>query len=88
MLNIPKNDRIGLAEDVCAKKKRTFWDDPALGEKLDGIPQGERGVIIRMALRQYFGIAPGSTPPPDPVRDVEQLRSIFQLFAGAHRAQK
>jgi len=38
------------------KKKRTFWDDPSIGQKLDAIPENEMSTIIRMALRQWFGI--------------------------------
>ena len=37
------------------KKKRTFWDDPTIGPKLDAIPENEMSTIIRMALRQWFG---------------------------------
>lgn len=37
-------------------KNRSFKDDPALAEELDSIPKNERSTVIRMALRQYFGI--------------------------------
>lgn len=43
------------------RKRRTFWDDPVIGEKLDELPEKERSVNIRMALRRYFGI-PNTKP--------------------------
>lgn len=43
-------------KEVLVKVKRTFWDDPEIGEKLDGLPDGEMSYEIRKALRQYFGI--------------------------------
>lgn len=49
------------------KKKRTFWDGGStLGEKLDSIPENEMSTIIRMALRQWFGL-PNSKPKTEPV---------------------
>ncbi|WP_152671363.1 hypothetical protein [Desulfosporosinus acididurans] len=61
------------------RRRRTFWDDPGIAKKLDAIPEGERGVVIRMALRSYFNINPGATPPPDSAQgNAEQLRAIFQ----------
>lgn len=39
-------------------KNRSFKDDPALAQELDLIPKNERSTVIRMALRQYFGITP------------------------------
>lgn len=35
---------------------RAFRDDAEIGKRLDMIPKNERSTIIRMALRQYFGI--------------------------------
>jgi hypothetical protein len=35
-------------------KKRYFWSDKILDTKLDTIPEGERSVHIRIALREYF----------------------------------
>jgi len=46
MLNIRKVKR----------KKRTFWDDPFIGERLDDLPDDEMSVTIRMALRNWFGL--------------------------------
>jgi len=46
------------------KKRRTFWDDPSIGPRLDAIPDGELSTIVRMALRQYFGISPSKPPEP------------------------
>ena len=46
-------------------KKETFWTDRPIAEKLACIPDGERAVIIRMALRQYFGIT--ASKPPEPI---------------------
>lgn len=39
------------------KRKRTFWDDELIGPKLDAIPEHEMSVIIRIALRDWFGLA-------------------------------
>jgi len=38
------------------KKKETFWTSGPLMEKLATIPEGEKSVIIRMALRDWFGL--------------------------------
>jgi len=46
-------------------KKETFWTDEPIAEKLKDIPDGERAVIIRMALRQYFGIS--TSKPAEPI---------------------
>jgi len=54
------------------KKKETFWADEPIMEKLATIPEGEKSFVIRMALRQYFGIT--SCKPPEPItRDTAQL---------------
>lgn len=46
-------------------KKETFWTDQPIAAKLKDIPDGERAVTIRMALRQYFGIT--ASKPPEPI---------------------
>lgn len=38
------------------RKYRSFRDDEQIGKKLDSIPKNEKSTVIRMALRQYFGI--------------------------------
>lgn len=43
------------------EKKETFWADAQLSQQLATIPRSEKSTIIRMALRQYFGIS-GSKP--------------------------
>ena len=57
------------------KKKRTFWDDPSIGQKLDAIPNNEMSTIIRMALRQYFGIA--NTKPVEPITAQQVARELM-----------
>jgi len=44
---------------------RSFRDDEQIAKKLDAIPKSEKSTIIRMALRQYFGIS--ASKPPDPI---------------------
>ena len=44
------------------EKKETFWADAQLTEKLATIPRSEKSTVIRMALRQYFGITSGNKP--------------------------
>ena len=36
--------------------KETFWSDKQLSERLATITHGEKSFIIRMALRDYFGM--------------------------------
>ena len=36
--------------------KETFWSDEQLSERLSTITHGEKSFIIRMALRDYFGM--------------------------------
>jgi hypothetical protein len=36
--------------------KETFWSDKQLSERLSTITHGEKSFIIRMALRDYFGM--------------------------------
>lgn len=38
-------------------KKEYFLIDKPLQEKLSKIPRGEKSVVIRMALRDYFGLS-------------------------------
>ena len=38
------------------KEKQTFWADEQLTEKLAAIPENEKSTVIRMALRDYFGL--------------------------------
>ena len=38
------------------KEKQTFWADEQLTEKLATIPENEKSTVIRMALRDYFGL--------------------------------
>ena len=64
-------------------KKETFWTDRPIAEKLKDIPDGERAVIIRMALRQYFGIT--ASKPPEPITpDAARLvaRELMQSMKG------
>lgn len=64
------------------KKKETFWADAQLSEHLATIPRSEKSTIIRMALRQYFGIPARkqieSTITPDVAQQVarELMRNI------------
>ena len=59
-------------------KKETFWTDRPIAEKLASIPDGERAVIIRMALRQYFGISPSK--PPEPITPDDARRIAQELM--------
>ena len=38
------------------EKKVAFWVDAQIAEKLSTIPKCEKSTIIRMALREWFGI--------------------------------
>jgi len=60
---------------------RSFRDDEQIARKLDEIPKNEMSTIIRMALRQYFGITvskPTEPITPDAARLVarELMQSI------------
>jgi len=44
---------------------RSFRDDEQIAKKLDEIPKNEMSTIIRMALRQYFGIS--TSKPTEPI---------------------
>lgn len=46
-------------------KYRSFRDDEQIGKKLDLIPKNEKSTVIRMALRQYFGIS--DETPAEPI---------------------
>lgn len=48
-LNIPKAEETFLT-------KITFWADDQLIEKLATVKKGERSFIIRLILRDYFGL--------------------------------
>lgn len=74
------------------KKRRTFWDDPSIGPKLDAIPEGELSTIVRMALRQYFGvnaskpdpitpISPTVTPEEEPLT-LDEAKEVVRLMLG------
>jgi len=73
------------------KKKQTFWADAQLSEKLSTIPRNEKSTIIRMALRQYFGISTDQIVADDDARLVakrprpkeEQIKKPRHL--GGHR---
>lgn len=72
-MNSQKNE-----SDVLAKKrKRTFWDDPEIGKRLDALPDREMSYEVRVALRKHFGIS--QVPEPSP-NDTEQLRTLFRLL--------
>jgi len=47
------------------EKKETFWADEPLTAKLATIPRSEKSTVIRMALRQYFGIS--ASKPVEPI---------------------
>lgn len=56
------------------EKKETFWADAQLHKKLSAIPKSEKSTVIRMALRQYFGITgtdkSGESITPDDARQI------------------
>jgi len=54
------------------EKKQTFWADAQLSEKLSTIPRSEKSTVIRMALRQYFGIT-YTNPPVEPTPEKPTL---------------
>jgi len=54
------------------RKYRSFRDDEQIGEQLDAVPKNERSTIIRMALRQYFGI---TSKPSEPSKLVGPIAS-------------
>lgn len=49
-MNIQKNRKKVLV------KKETFWSDATLSERLSLIPGREKSFVIRMALRDWFGL--------------------------------
>jgi len=51
---------------------RSFRDDEQIARKLDEIPRSEKSTIIRMALRQYFGISTPSPITPTDARTIAQ----------------
>ena len=63
-------------------KKETFWTDAPIAAKLNEIPEGEKAVIIRMALRQYFGIT--GSKPMEPTADkpltLEEAKQVARLM--------
>jgi hypothetical protein len=65
------------------EKKETFWADAPLCEKLSTIPKGEKSTIIRMALRQWFGITSSKSVEPI-TADTAQLiaRELMQNMKG------
>jgi len=67
------------------KKRRTFWDDPIIGPKLDAIPENEVSTIIRMALRQWFSIA---TKPPEPLTPTDARLVARELMQSLRENEK
>ena len=55
-MNIPKSGKKVLSKRDKFLTKETFWSDEQLSEKLATITHGEKSFIIRMALRDYFGM--------------------------------
>jgi len=53
-------------EVIPTEKKQTFWADEPINAKLAAIPRSEKSTVIRMALRQYFGIT-GTSRPVEPI---------------------
>lgn len=54
--------RQNFEEVIPLEKKQTFWADEPINAKLSEIPRSEKSTVIRMALRQWFGIT-GSKEP-------------------------
>ena len=55
-MNIPKDGKKVLDQKDKFLTKETFWADPQLSERLANITHGEKSFIIRMALRDWFGM--------------------------------
>ncbi|MBC2723330.1 hypothetical protein [Desulfosporosinus sp.] len=55
-MNIPKDGKEVPKRKETFLEKETFRPDPQLKEKLNTIPKGEKSFIIRMVLRDYFGL--------------------------------
>jgi len=62
-----------VKEVITTEKKQTFWADEPINAKLAAIPRSEKSTVIRMALRQYFGITGTSTPVEPITRDAARL---------------
>lgn len=76
-MNIPSRE---CQENVkYVKRRRSFFDDPEIGPLLDEVTDGERSVIVRMAVRHWYGLPIAAAPP----QDANQLRNAFkQLMQG------
>lgn len=55
------------------EKKETFWADSAIVAKLATIPRSEKSTIIRMALRQWFGITANKSVEPITPMDAQLI---------------
>lgn len=63
--------------------KQTFWADAQLSERLSLIPRSEKSTVIRMALRQYFGIATSKPVEPITPNDARLLaRELVRTIKG------
>ena len=49
-------------EDEFIKRRRSFWDDQEIGPLLDAIPEREMSMIVRNAVRHWYGLPTACMP--------------------------